>query len=688
MYLCYSISRMECMVLRKYIYMFLLMCFISPYSVFADTNLTIMPIETSDWGDATLLESNGEYMLIDVAYGESTDILDFLDSNKVTKLDLYLSHYHSDHYGSRNELMVEDYSSTMSLMEYIIRSDKYDVGTLYLPDDLICKNKSLSWCNNLIKRLINASNEKNTEVVMLNVGSKFALGNTTAEVLYLNNDETIASNVDTLINNSSLVTMFTNGKTKFLTAGDIENITENTILENEIDISADIFKLNHHGIQIGSEISNTKNFIDAVKPKYSYFQFNTTEYSYGYNAVQQSIINLSKYSNIYANGINGNIKFVIKNDVITPIIEKNVRKITINYIDEESNEKLDTREYDFSYNLYDENVNYHLYDFEKNFQGYVVNDETLLFDTTGFLENDITYDITYNKLPDEIWVNFIEKYKNTELLKTYNDDESLVEIVSSNKLLSVIFKNQDKEYTTNFTYKDGILKYQSSSEDFEILSSDNIWILNTLYALCDSNGYNLKKVIKWLDNNDDKTLTIENDGIKFITKDFSYENNENGVSVSVDTSFVTFFELDIENGLKSYDESLISAYEFVSGENQSYKVGESTELKFVVDGDLADFDSVYINNVLLEQSNYTVSSGSTVILLNNNYLNTLEGGIYDIKVVYNDGEFVQTEFTIERETINPDTGMNFKFLIPVLIASFVGTYLLVIKYSKLQTNNL
>lgn len=674
--------------MRKYIYMFLLMCFISPYSVFADTNLTIMPIETSDWGDATLLESNGEYMLIDVAYGESTDILDFLDSNKVTKLDLYLSHYHSDHYGSRNELMVEDYSSTMSLMEYIIRSDKYDVGTLYLPDDLICKNKSLSWCNNLIKRLINASNEKNTEVVMLNVGSKFALGNTTAEVLYLNNDETIASNVDTLINNSSLVTMFTNGKTKFLTAGDIEKITENTILENEIDISADIFKLNHHGIQIGSEISNTKNFIDAVKPKYSYFQFNTTEYSYGYNAVQQSIINLSKYSNIYANGINGNIKFVIKNDVIIPIIEKNVRKITINYIDEESNEKLDTREYDFSYNLYDENVNYHLYDFEKNFQGYVVNDETLLFDTTGFLENDITYDITYNKLPDEIWVNFIEKYKNTELLKTYNDDESLVEIVSSNKLLSVIFKNQDKEYTTNFTYEDGILKYQSSSEDFEILSSDNIWILNTLYALCDSNGYNLKKVIKWLDNNDDKTLTIENDGIKFITKDFSYENNENGVSVSVDASFVTFFELDIENGLKSYDESLISAYEFVSGENQSYKVGESTELKFVVDGDLADFDSVYINNVLLEQSNYTVSSGSTVILLNNNYLNTLESGIYDIKVVYNDGEFVQTEFTIERETINPDTGMNFKFLIPVLIASFVGTYLLVIKYSKLQTNNL
>lgn len=674
--------------MRKYIYMFLLMCFISPYSVFADTNLTIMPIETSDWGDATLLESNGEYMLIDVAYGESTDILDFLDSNKVTKLDLYLSHYHSDHYGSRNELMVEDYSSTMSLMEYIIRSDKYDVGTLYLPDDLICKNKSLSWCNNLIKRLINASNEKNTEVVMLNVGSKFALGNTTAEVLYLNNDETIASNVDTLINNSSLVTMFTNGKTKFLTAGDIEKITENTILENEIDISADIFKLNHHGIQIGSEISNTKNFIDAVKPKYSYFQFNTTEYSYGYNAVQQSIINLSQYSNIYANGINGNIKFVIKNDVITPIIEKNVRKITINYIDEESNEKLDTREYDFSYNLYDENVNYHLYDFEKNFQGYVVNDETLLFDTTGFLENDITYDITYNKLPDEIWVNFIEKYKNTELLKTYNDDESLVEIVSSNKLLSVIFKNQDKEYTTNFAYEDGILKYQSSSEDFEILSSDNIWILNTLYALCDSNGYNLKKVIKWLDNNDDKTLTIENDGIKFITKDFSYENNENGVSVSVDTSFVTFFELDIENGLKSYDESLISAYEFVSGENQSYKVGESTELKFVVDGDLADFDSVYINNVLLEQSNYTVSSGSTVILLNNNYLNTLESGIYDIKVVYNDGEFVQTEFTIERETINPDTGMNFKFLIPVLIASFVGTYLLVIKYSKLQTNNL
>lgn len=315
-----------------------------------------------------------------------------------------------------------------------------------------------------------------------------------------------------------------------------------------------------------------------------------------------------------------------------------------------------------------------------------MNEETLLFDKSGFIKNDLVYNISYNKLPDEIWVNFIENFKNTDFLKTYNDDESSVEIVSSNKLLSVIFKNQDKEYTTNFTYEDGILKYQSTSDDFEIVYLDNIWILNALYALCDSNGYNFKKVAKWLDVNVDNSLTLEKDGIKFTTKEFSYEKEENGVNVSVETLFTISFELDIENGLKSYDESLIPVYEFISGENQSYKVGKTKELKFEIDGDVNDFDSVYINNVLLEQSNYTVSSGSTVLILNNDYLNSLDDGIYTIKVVFKDGEFVKTEFTIDKNISNPDTGMNFTFLILFLIISLFVAYLLFIKYRKVKSS--
>ena len=119
--------------------------------------------------------------------------------------------------------------------------------------------------------------------------------------------------------------MFTCDKTKFLTAGDIEQYTENIIFESNLDLTADILKLNHHGIQKGNEISNTENFIYSVNPKYAYFQFqfDSNPYNYDYSHVEQSIKNLSHFSNIYVTGVNDNIKFVIKDDVITPIVEKN-----------------------------------------------------------------------------------------------------------------------------------------------------------------------------------------------------------------------------------------------------------------------------------------------------------------------------------------------------------------------------
>ena len=49
----------------------------------AANDLTIMPIDLSEWGDSTLLQSGGEYLLIDAGYGKTTTILDFLINNNV-----------------------------------------------------------------------------------------------------------------------------------------------------------------------------------------------------------------------------------------------------------------------------------------------------------------------------------------------------------------------------------------------------------------------------------------------------------------------------------------------------------------------------------------------------------------------------------------------------------------------------
>jgi len=136
------------------------------------------------------------------------------------------------------------------------------------------------------------------------------------------------------------VTKFTNGSVKFLTAGDIEKVTEEKILRLGIDVSADIFKLNHHGLQYKNELSNNSDFVKAVNPKYSYVQFTeNNKWSYKYKAIKTSVdyLNMSNYynirSNMYNTDVNGNIQFVIRNNKRTPIAEKGTYQVKINYVD-------------------------------------------------------------------------------------------------------------------------------------------------------------------------------------------------------------------------------------------------------------------------------------------------------------------------------------------------------------------
>lgn len=375
--------------------------------VFANTNLTIMPISTTDWGDATLLESDGEYLLIDVSYATTTDVIDFLIDNDVQKFDIYLSHYHSDHYGGYNKLTTED-GVSMDLIEYMIRNEGqggyrnyiYDIGTLYIPDASLCVELNESVCISKNNSLTKAANEMGVEVVVLSTGSTFQVGNTTAEVLYLNDDPSVYEHdASSVVNNTSLVTMFTNGKTKFLTAGDIEQFVENKLVNSDIDISADIFKLSHHALQYGqTNISNTQEFVKAVNPKYSYFYFNIdNEWNVTYSTIVKSIEGLSGFSNVYVPEVNGNIRFEIINDEIIPIVEKNSHKITIKYIDQSDDEVLDTKVYDFSYSFYDNEINYHLYDYEKQFKDYTLVEGLENIVTSGVLKEDITYNLYYIK---------------------------------------------------------------------------------------------------------------------------------------------------------------------------------------------------------------------------------------------------------------------------------------------------
>lgn len=87
-------------------------------------------------------------------------------------------------------------------------------------------------------------------------------------------------------------------------------------------------------------------------------------------------------------------------------------------------------------------------------------------------------------------------------------------------------------------------------------------------------------------------------------------------------------------------------YEFTSGGNATY---QNTDLVFTLDGEYDLVDKVLINGMELDSSNYTITEGSTVLTLKDEYLKTLSAGTYELTVVYMNGSSVTTTFKIEEK---------------------------------------
>ena len=91
-------------------------------------------------------------------------------------------------------------------------------------------------------------------------------------------------------------------------------------------------------------------------------------------------------------------------------------------------------------------------------------------------------------------------------------------------------------------------------------------------------------------------------------------------------------------------------YKVIEGAEQTYTITEDTEARFKIDADYSLFNNkVYVDNVLVDSSNYTSKSGSTIIVLNKDYVDTLAVGEHTLKVAFTDGGEAETTFTIARK---------------------------------------
>jgi len=88
-----------------------------------------------------------------------------------------------------------------------------------------------------------------------------------------------------------------------------------------------------------------------------------------------------------------------------------------------------------------------------------------------------------------------------------------------------------------------------------------------------------------------------------------------------------------------------ASYVITSGANSSWKIGTSTSLTIVSNGDISKFIGIKIDGAMINAGNYTAVPASTKVTFKPEYLSTLAVGRHTVTFVYTDGS-VSTGLTI------------------------------------------
>lgn len=205
-------------------------------------------------GDAALLRMGEHAAMIDV--GSSTEeekLVDFLHGQNITKLDyLIFTHGHEDHTGNAENLMTN--------FEYV----KELAGKINIKVNNVILDFDTD--EGAAMRAKSVAEGLEIPIITPKRGDSFPLGDAEITILMERNTELEQSdNQVTNVNNQSLAIKVTYGENEFLFYGDGEKAYEDYLIENNIDIQADVLKVAHHG----HESSNNREVLDIINPRFA-----------------------------------------------------------------------------------------------------------------------------------------------------------------------------------------------------------------------------------------------------------------------------------------------------------------------------------------------------------------------------------------------------------------------------------
>lgn len=301
-------------------------------------------------------------------------------------------------------------------------------------------------------------------------------------------------------------------------------------------------------------------------------------------------------------------------------------------------------------------------------------------------ETKSTFKLDSSKFNGTLDVEFKRKSIafNTTVKNIYND-------ISSK---GVIDLTNGKEYVIDFSKTDELTEGLKSFADLDKIlyyKRDN----NSLLATDNESD----AIIKIAGNREENKaiLTAVNVGTKKseVFKGFhmqytgsALDYSDLGGGIKLETRYDYYTRCKYEFTFQYVKEEVSPKdYKFIEGANQTYIINKTENALFKIDADYSLFNhKVYVDDKLIDEKNYTSKSGSTIVILNKEYISKLSVGEHTLKVAFTDGEAV-TKFVVKNKEINnPKTGDNtIMFVMTGIISMF--SLVLMSSYIKKAKNN-
>lgn len=229
-------------------------------------------------GNCTLLTCNGKAILVDSGeVGATSTVIAYIKNLGIDELNcVIVTHPHTDHMGAMTEILYEFKIDDLIMPE--------------IPEEIIPTNKTY-------EKFLTAVSDNADNVIAAEPGETYSYGEMTLEIFAPLRD------YDNL-NDMSAVSRVSYGDTSVMFTGDATATVEKDLLKKNIDYSATILNVGHHG----SKTSSSENWLKAVNPEYAVICCGANnEYGHPHSVVTERLENLGiKY---YQTDLLGTIVF-------------------------------------------------------------------------------------------------------------------------------------------------------------------------------------------------------------------------------------------------------------------------------------------------------------------------------------------------------------------------------------------